>query len=121
LINCQLNQRDNDKAVKVYESLRRSRPRSRDDLRNYVKVFLGIDVPEKVMCQGHCSPMDYLWYAFNNDFDLADDARVNGDAIVWANRGGGKTELAAAATLLDCIFKPGCQVRLQRFFKRPGT
>jgi hypothetical protein len=31
---------------------------------------------------------------------------------VWANREGGKTELAAIATLLDCIFKPRCQVRI---------
>ena len=26
--------------------------------------------------------------------------------------GGGKTELAAVATLLDCVFKPNCQVRI---------
>ena len=39
-------------------------------------------------------------------------AITSGDCIVWANRGGGKTQLAAAATLLDCIFKPNCQVRI---------
>jgi hypothetical protein len=32
--------------------------------------------------------------------------------VVWANRGGGKTRLAAIATLLDCWFKPDCQVRI---------
>jgi len=36
----------------------------------------------------------------------------NTDCVVWANRAGGKTELAAVATLLDCIFKPSCQVRI---------
>jgi len=36
----------------------------------------------------------------------------DGDAIVWANRGGGKTMMAAIATLLDVVFKPGCQSRI---------
>lgn len=43
------------------------------------------------------------------------DARVpmtSGDCIVWANRGGGKTQLAAAATLLEGLFKPGCDTRI---------
>jgi hypothetical protein len=31
---------------------------------------------------------------------------------VWANRGGGKTMMAAVATLLDCLFKDGSQVRI---------
>ncbi len=38
--------------------------------------------------------------------------RLNGDAVVWANRSGGKTHLAAVATLLDCVFKPRCAVRI---------
>jgi hypothetical protein len=54
--------------------------------------------------------MDYLWHSFSSDF--AAEGKTNADAIVWANRAGGKTELAAVATLLDCIFKPKCQVRI---------
>ncbi|NLX21800.1 MAG: hypothetical protein GXY55_09040, partial [Phycisphaerae bacterium] len=124
------------KARSVYETLRRFRPRSRQDLKNYVKVFLGIDVPDVRICPEHSSPMDYLWHSFAVDFlcgawqpqaELGDgqtsgpspspsDLRLppvtNADAIVWANRGGGKTELAAVATLLDCLFKSGCQVRI---------
>ncbi len=34
------------------------------------------------------------------------------DCVVWANRGGGKTKLGAAATVLDLVFKPGVQVRI---------
>ncbi len=34
------------------------------------------------------------------------------DCTVWANRGGGKTFLAAIATLLDLLFKRACQVRI---------
>lgn len=82
---------------------------SKVDLRNYVKVFLGVEIPDIVVCEGHSSPMDYLWHCFNSDFC---GVRGNSDAIVWANRAGGKTQLAAIATLLDCIFKDGCQVRI---------
>jgi hypothetical protein len=100
-----------------------------------VKVFLGLDVPDKKICPDHHSPMDYLWHSYSADARLPpDDLRseahsrqfpardasrrkvtnrqCNADAIVWANRAGGKTQLAAVATLLDCLFKPDCQVRI---------
>jgi hypothetical protein len=54
--------------------------------------------------------MDYLWDSFSVDF--GGSGRSNSDAVVWANRGGGKTRLGAVATLLDCVFKPDCQVRI---------
>ena len=91
------------KAVDVYSSLRRTRPKSKRDIKNYVRVFLGLDVPDKSICPDHNSPMDYLWHIFAADF--AAERQVNGDAIVWANRSGGKTELAAIGTLLDCVFR----------------
>jgi hypothetical protein len=101
---------DIEKAAHIYSALRQTRPTTRTDLKNYVKVFLGIDVPDVKICPEHNSPMDYLWYSFSADFIT--ESRLNADAIVWANRAGGKTELAAVATLLDCIFKPNCQVRI---------
>ncbi len=97
-------------AERVYAGLQRSRPTTKRDLRNYVKVFLGIDVPDKRICGGHNSPMDYLWHSFSVDFE--GHRAANADAVVWANRTGGKTELAAIATLLDCVFKPNCKVRI---------
>jgi len=96
----------------VYQTLRRTRPRTKRDLANYIKVFLGIDVPDVRLCSDHATPMDYLWYVYNIDFACAGNIRPNSDCVVWANRGGGKTELAAIATLLDCMFKPGCQIRI---------
>lgn len=98
------------KAAQLYEALRRKRPATRAHLKNYVKVFLGLDIPDAPVCPEHAAPMDYLWHSFNSDF--AKSQRTNADCIVWANRGGGKTELAAVATLLDCIFKQNCKVRI---------
>jgi len=125
-----------EQASGIYETLRRTRPRTRADLANYIKVFLGIDVPDVKMCPEHATPLDYLWYAYSSDDrrqktenrkqkptgasrgtedrkqKSEDRGRINGDCIVWANRGGGKTELAAIATLLDCMFKPNCEIRI---------
>ncbi len=101
---------DIEKASAVYSAVRRSVPKSRVDLKNYIKVFLDIEIPDKRICVGHNSPMEYLWHSFWADFGAK--VRLNADSVVWANRGGGKTELAAVATLLDCVFKPNCQVRI---------
>jgi hypothetical protein len=105
-----------ERAAHIYDELRRTWPATKRDLKNYVKVFLGIDVPDKRICPDHSSPMDYLWHSFSADDPRAlhsrPDQPPNADAVIWANRAGGKTELAAIATLLDCIFKPNCQVRI---------
>jgi terminase large subunit-like protein len=37
---------------------------------------------------------------------------ANQDIIVWANRGGGKTQLGAIASLLECVFLSECRVRI---------
>ena len=102
------------RAAQLYSELRGTPPGTRRDLKNYVKVFLGMDVPDQRICPGHNSPMDYLWDRFAVDIRLAPfpQRRATSDIIVWANRAGGKTELAAVATLLDCIFKPNCQARI---------
>ena len=119
--------RDIQGAARLYTELRHRPPRTRRDLKNYVKAFLGIDVPDRPICPDHNSPMDYLWHSYSADLrlstaDLRFEAtnpqlkiasrQCNADAIVWANRAGGKTELAAVVTLLDCVLKPKCQVRI---------
>lgn len=100
-----------EKAQRLFSTLQKKPPVTRTDLRNYVKVFLGINVPDVSLCPGHCSPMDYLWHCYSTDFPFGSNS-TNGDCVVWANRGGSKTVLGAVATLLDCIFKPNCQVRI---------
>jgi hypothetical protein len=98
----------------IYSALRQTPPRNKQDLKNYVKVFLGLDVPDVHICEGHNSPMDYLWHCYSEKAPCNDAPAnpKNADAVIWACRGGGKTILAAAATLLDCVFKPACQVRI---------
>ena len=115
---------DIQKASGVYQILRGTAPTTKKALKNYIKVFLGLDIPEKKICPGHNSPLDYLWHSYAaNHPDLArgtmderrgtsDERRINADCIVWANRAGGKTALAAAATLLDGLFSNNCQVRI---------
>ncbi len=96
--------------VRIYQALRQTRPATRKDLKNYVEVFLHLNIPDKPICPEHNCPLDYLWHSFSADFAVM--PKPNADCIVWANRAGGKTELAAVATLLDCIFKPNCQSRI---------
>ncbi|HEC04089.1 MAG TPA: hypothetical protein ENI81_11195, partial [Phycisphaerales bacterium] len=105
------------KAARIRSQLRQVTPRTILDLKNYVRVFLDVKVPDKRVCPDHHSPLDYLWHSFSADCapptgGTQNSTRPNGDAVVWANRAGGKTELAAIATLLDCVLKPNCQVRI---------
>jgi len=77
-------------------------PRTADDLAAYVEHMFGLRVPRARVCPGHDSPLDYLVRSFINAEDL----------VVWANRGGGKTTMAAVATLLDGIFRAPMAIRV---------
>src|SRR5438552_4677425 len=59
--------------------------------------------PPAPVCPHHNTPFDYLKRVY---FEPAKDV------VVWAPRGGGKTRMGAAATLLDLLHKPGVQVRI---------
>jgi len=103
-------------------------PLSSDELHTLAHRLLGLWMPRS-RGAGHSSPFDYLVHTFFEDggclagFGVlrgevgsakpqAAGGRAAGDCVVWANRGGGKTMLGAAATLLDMLFKPGVQVRI---------
>lgn len=81
------------------------RPRNADELHGVATRLLGLCLPRTAVMPGSAAPFDYLRATF------FDDAPATGrDLVVWASRGGGKTVLGAAATLLDMVFKPGIQV-----------
>jgi hypothetical protein len=97
------------------------RPRTPDELHRFVKVAFGLDVPRAALSDQSNPPFDYLLHTFfekvpgvphHTDANTPPAAPDASDAVVWANRGGGKTMLGAVATLLDLIFKPGIQVRI---------
>lgn len=90
-----------------------SPPKTRTELNLFLESYLSVRVPDRAVCPGHSSPMDYLWHTWSTDFDaLRPAGRLSGDCVVWANRGGGKTQLAAIATLLEGLFKEDCRTRI---------
>ncbi|MCH7572486.1 MAG: hypothetical protein IH891_06175 [Planctomycetes bacterium] len=91
----------------VRRALRLVMPRTSRQLHAYIRSVLGFTSPRKSVVAGNNAPFDYIEHAFFEEMNP--DRR---DCIVWANRGGGKTQLGAIATLLDLLFKPGIQVRI---------
>lgn len=98
-----------------------ARPQSPEELHAWIKRWLEITIPTRALIEGHSAPFDYVCHAF---FDGGVPRVAGGspglpvvdarspDCVVWANRGGGKTFLAAVATLLDLVFKPGIEIRV---------
>ncbi len=84
-----------------------ARPASVEELAACVRTMLDVEVSAK--------PLSYLAHAFFADHlpeVLTNTVSDPIDAVVWANRGGGKTFLGAVATLLDLVYKPGIEVRI---------
>jgi len=81
------------------------RPRTPNQLHAWLCLAWGVDCPRTPVAEGSDAPFDYLIHAF---FETSRSR----DALVWANRGGGKTFLGAVATALDLAFKPGVEVRI---------
>lgn len=86
-------------------------PHNPDQLHRFTQAALGMTVPRIPLVPGSTAPFDYLTHTFFENKQSSDQT-TNKDVVVWANRGGGKTMLGAAATLLDLIFKPGIQIRI---------
>ncbi len=91
-------------------------PRTPAELHAFLRERLDIEVADAPMLPASTAPFHYLVHTFfegrfapspgpASDF-------VPTDAVLWANRGGGKTFLGAVATMLDLVFKPAVQVRI---------
>ncbi|HUU91251.1 MAG TPA: hypothetical protein VM238_08585 [Phycisphaerae bacterium] len=84
-------------------ALASARPRSPEALWEFVRSAYGLAVPRRAVCPGHAAPMEYLVRAI---------LHPGRDVVVWASRGGAKTELGSVAAHLDSILRPGCQTRI---------
>ena len=80
---------------RLAEGLLRVAPKNPAGLHAWLRTVCNLNIPRRSMCPGHVSPFAYLCESFFGQSDL----------LVWANRGGGKTTLAAVACLLDALFK----------------
>jgi len=85
------------------QALARARPASPEALWHFVLTVYGLAVPRRAVCPDHQAPLEYLVRA------ILEPGR---DLVVWACRGGAKTELGAVAAHLDSILRPGCQTRI---------
>jgi hypothetical protein len=74
-----------------------------DDLDRWVRLFCNLRIPRRAVCKHHSAPFDYLARAY---------FEPSRDQVVHAPRGGGKTRIAALATLLDLLHKPQVAVRI---------
>jgi len=80
-------------------------PTTRAELAQWVERTLGIRIPDRAVCPNHQAPLDYLTASFLNQ-------AAPSDLLVWANRGGGKTLLAAVASLLEAMYRAPVNIRI---------
>src|SRR5438045_2437541 len=78
-------------------------PPHRDELLQWLPQYPNLQISPTTVFPHPQSPLHYTASAF---------FEPSPDQIVWAPRSGGKTTLAAAATLLDLLYKPGCNIRI---------
>ncbi len=109
-------------------------PCDADALHKFLHDALGVRVPRTPLLESSDAPFDYLCHAFFEGTQTpparqsparpaCDGVQAGAvsvppnvlaliDPVIWASRGGGKTFLGAVATVLDLIFKRGCEVRI---------
>lgn len=81
-------------------SLAAQGPKTDDELYNWIKREMGIDIPRTCVCDGHCAPFDFFADAY---FERSQSF------LVMANRGGSKTFLVALLHFMNSKFKPNCE------------
>jgi hypothetical protein len=65
----------------------------------WINIVLEYRVPYPAFCEGHQSPLQAIWDAYNDEFDYG----------IWlAMRGSGKTQNLAILCFMESIFKPNC-------------
>jgi hypothetical protein len=88
------------RAVDVYPTQDKAegdRPKTPDELHGWVREITGHDIPRVAVCPDHQAPFDFIADLYFH---------VVSEALVMANRGGGKTQDVAALHLANAAFKP---------------
>lgn len=81
------------------ENLRKHRPKTPQQLKTYLKAFLGIEFSDKALVPGMTPPFQVIWEGFNGLHDRL---------LHVSARGSGKTMEMATLMLLNSFFNPGC-------------
>lgn len=72
-------------------------PQSDEELHEYIRKAFLVYIPDAAVCEGHTSPFRFIADAFFERFQ---------SALLYANRGGGKTWASAIIHALNCRFRP---------------
>lgn len=75
-------------------------PQTDDELHEWIKSEMGLDIPRVCVCEGHTSPFKFLADLFFERIDAA---------LAVANRGGSKTFIVAVLHWVNSKFKPGVE------------
>lgn len=75
-----------------------SYPKTAEALNEWIEAHTGHRIPGKAVCPDHDAPLDFVWGFFSHEMT---------EALVLANRAGGKTFDIAALHLANARFKPG--------------
>ena len=111
----------NDDLTKILQRIRLEKPRNPSRLRDWIEVFLGLEIPHypkgKTPCKGHDSPYAYVaGSVFDNTIGWSkkdkEQFSPHGDCVVHACRSGGKTWSGGIAARIKAMFNPGCGIRI---------
>lgn len=76
-------------------------PRTDAKLHEFIRLYLGFDVPQHAHCPNHVAPFSFIADQF---FDRVESC------LGFANRSGGKTQEVAILNACDMIFKAGVEI-----------
>ena len=90
-----------DKRLEAFRHYVQKGFKSDSDLYEYIKNAMEMHIPNASVCEGHVSPMRVIADFFFHRVKCG---------LLWASRGGGKTQDIAILNVLDAAFRKNCEV-----------
>ncbi len=88
-----------DQELKLKRQIFFSRCKTKEDLHNWIQIFLDIDLPGEVISDtSTTSPMDFMWELYSKAIDGKDESYT--EVLTYAGRDCGKTLLASIMEIL---------------------